>query len=153
MRVSCSIELELVGDQRAHAAAGVRQRRFGAEAGAGDERDKGRDHDPGGMAIVEAAGLAEFEHQIGKDAVVVAEELHQQADQQTAEGADEDGEQARIQAQRLRGLFPNQRRALMDEGHKGERDQGADQAQHDDKRQELDVGAGSGLWINHGFAS
>jgi len=32
-------------------------------------------------------------------------------------------------------LFPNQMRALMDEGHKSEGDQGRDQAQHDDERQ------------------
>ena len=40
---------------------------------------------PGRVAIVEAAGLAEFEHQFGKDGVVIAEELHQQPDQQAAE--------------------------------------------------------------------
>ena len=40
-------------------------------------------------------------------------------------------------------------RALMDESHKGEGDQGAEQAQHDDERQEFDVGSGSGLWVDH----
>ena len=37
----------------------------------------------------------------------------------------------------------------MDEGHEGEGDQGADQAQQDDQRQEFDVGCRSGLWVNH----
>ena len=74
-----------------------------------DERHKGGDHDAGGVAIVEAAGLAEFEHQIGKDAVVIAEELHQQPDQQAADGADQDGKEARIHTQRLGGLVPNSR--------------------------------------------
>ena len=83
------VELELVGDQRAHAAARIRQRRFGAEAGAGDERHESRDHDPGRVAIVEAPGLAKLEHHFGKDAVVIAKELHQQPDQQAADGADQ----------------------------------------------------------------
>ena len=110
------IELELVGQQRAHAAAGVRQRRFGAEAAAGDERHKGGDHDAGGVAIVEAAGLAEFEHHFGKDGVVIAKELDQQPDQQAAEGADQDGEEARIDTQRRCGLLPDQHRALRGRG-------------------------------------
>ena len=96
---------------------------------------------PGALAIVEAPGLAEFAHQFGKDGVVIAEELHQQPDQQAADGADQDGEEARIQTQRPCGLFPDQPRALMDEGHEGEGDQGAEQAEHDDERQELDVGS------------
>ncbi len=143
------VELELVGHQRADAAAGVGQRRFGAEAAAGDERHESSDHNPGGVAIAEAAGFAEFLHQFGKDGVVVAEELDQQPDQQAAEGTDQDSEEARAHSQRRRGLFPNRTRADADEGHKGKGDQGADQAEHGDKRHELDVGSWVGLWINH----
>ena len=61
------IELELIGDQRAYSTAGVRQRRFRAQARPGDERHEGRDHDPGGVAIVEASGFAKFAHQLSKD--------------------------------------------------------------------------------------
>ena len=81
--------------------------------------------------------------------VVIAKELHQQPDQQAADGADQDGKQARIHTQRLCGLFPNQARALMDEGHKSKGNQGADQAQQDDERHEFDVGCRFGLWVNH----
>ena len=51
----------------------------------------------------------------------------------------EEGEEARIDAQRGCGLFPDQTRAPVDEGHEAEGDQGAEQAQHDDERQEPDV--------------
>ena len=147
------VELELVGHQRANAAAGVRQRRFRAQAAAGDERHEGGGHDPGGVAIVKAASLAKFEHQFGKDGVVIAKELDQQPDRQAAEGADQDGEEARVHSQRRCGLFPNRTRAHIDEGHKREGNQGADQAEHGDERHELEVGSWVGLWINHGRSS
>ena len=109
------IELEPVGGPGANPTAGVCQRRFGAKTGAGDERHEGSDHDPGCVAIVEASGLAKFEHQFGKDAVVIAKDLHQQPDQQTAEGADQQGEQRWIDTDQPCGSFPNQSCALMDE--------------------------------------
>ena len=83
------IELELIGDQSADSSAGVRQRRFRAQAGAGDERHEGCDHDPGGVAIVKASGFAKFAHHFDKDAAMIAEELYQQPDQQTAEGTNQ----------------------------------------------------------------
>ena len=113
------VELEPVRNQRADAAARVRQRRFGAEACAGDERHEGRDHDAGGVAIVEASGLAELLHDVGKDAVVIAKELYQQPDQQAADGTDQERKEARINTERLCGLFPKPRRTLLNEDDKG----------------------------------
>ena len=99
--------------------------RFGAEAGAGDERHKGRDHDAGGVAIVETSGLAKLLHHVGKDAVVIAKQLHQQPDQQAADGTDQERKEARVYTQRLCRLFPNETCALTDEEHKSKSDQGA----------------------------
>ena len=134
------------GRRKAH--AGIRQRRFGSQTGAGDERHEGGDHDPRGVAIVEASGLAEFAHQIGEDTVVIAEELHQQADQQAAGSADQDREEAYIQTQRLCGIFLKPLRAHLNESNKGEGDQGADHAEHDDEHHEFYVGCWLGLWVD-----
>ena len=84
---------------------------------------------------------------------MIAEELHQQADQQAAGSADQHREEAYIQTKRLCRIFPKPLRAHLNEGNKGKGDQGADHAQHDDERHEFEVGCGFGLWVDHGEAS
>ena len=85
------------------------------------------------MAIVEATGLAKFEHQVSKDRVMIAKGFYQQPDQYAADRADQDGKQALIHAQHQGSFRPNQKRALMNEGDEGESNQGADNAQQDDE--------------------
>ncbi len=143
------LELEPVGGQGAQPATGVGQRRFGAEAPARDKRHNCSDYNAGRVAIVEPAGLAELAHHLGKDGLMIAEVPDQQPDHQTAQRADQDGKKALIQAQRRCGLFPDQNRALMDDGHEGEGHQGGDQAEHDDERHKLDVTYRFGLRVDH----
>ncbi len=127
------IHFQPVGDQCANAAAGIRQGGFRTQAGSGDERYQSGDYDPRRVAVIKTPGPAEFKHQLGKDGIMVTEQLDQQPNQQTSKGTNKEGEETGIQAERQGCLLPNEGSPPAYKEHERKCDQGTDQTQQYDK--------------------
>jgi hypothetical protein len=75
--------------------------------------------------------------------------VHQQSDQQTAERTDQEGEQARIHADRERGLLPDQPDGSIDKSYKNKSDQGTDNAHQGHQRHQSNIGLWFCLCVDH----